>query len=100
MHDLTHLDVPRDYANNLAWRIAIREWAMDDTERQQALCYWCSKDFRLFLNGELLEPRDVGGEHSPQITPVLVLYVDLRWQVIAILRIPCWPLLGMHNALT
>ena len=60
MHDLTHLDVPRDYANNLAWRIAIREWAMDDTERQQALCYWCSKDFRLFLNGFcwLFEPRE------------------------------------------
>lgn len=71
---LTHLDVPRDYANNLAWRIAIREWAMDSPDRQQALLYWCSQDFRLFVNAFcwLFEPRENVG--APDVIIPFILW--------------------------
>ena len=72
--DLTHLDVPRDYVNNLRWRIAVREWAMDHPDRQAALRYWCSRDFRLFVNGFcwVYEPRDDVNDVPEKVLPFIL----------------------------
>lgn len=72
--DLTHLDVPRDYVNNMRWRVAIREWAMDHPDRQAALRYWCSRDFRLFVNGFcwVYEPRDDANDVPEKVLPFIL----------------------------
>jgi hypothetical protein len=75
-YSLTHRDVPRDVPNNLAWRIAVREWAMQSRQNQQALRYWCSQDVRLFILGFcwLIEPREdrKRGKHSDKIIPFIL----------------------------
>lgn len=74
--DLCHLDVPRDYANNVAWRLAVREWAMQHPEHQQALRYWCSQDVRLFILGFcwLIEPREdkSKGKNASKVIPFIL----------------------------
>ena len=74
--DLCHLDVPRDYANNVAWRLAVREWAMQHPEHQQALRYWCAQDVRLFILGFcwLIEPREdkSKGKNASKVIPFIL----------------------------
>lgn len=74
--ELSWLDVPTDVENNLLWRIAVREWAINDVDRQNAIKYWCARDLKLFINGFcwLVEPRDdrVNGRRTDKILPFIL----------------------------
>ncbi len=45
-----HKEVPRDYFENLAFRLNLLELCRHDREAQQAVWYACSQDFLFFVN--------------------------------------------------
>lgn len=73
---MKYADVPKDFGENVRFRLKLREWAKDDTKRQAYLRQCCEQDPLFFVNAFcwLYEPRPrlgSDGKELPKIAPFI-----------------------------